>query len=655
MCGIAGFLGTSVPRAERLPLLRRMVAAIAHRGPDDQGFHLDDIGAGLGHARLSIIDLACGDQPMSNEDGTVWIAFNGEIFNYVELRADLIARGHVFRTHSDTEVIVHLYEEKGPGCVEALNGDFAFAIWDTRRRRLMLARDRMGVRPLFYSERGGSLFFGSEVKALLAAGIPAELDAVALDQIFTFWSPLAPRTAFRGVSELPPAHLLLAGPDGVSVRRYWRLDYPDASDERAVTAGEERRLRDALAELLVDATRIRLRADVPVGAYLSGGLDSSVVTAIMNELAPEQLRTYSVSFENGEFDEAPFQDEMVRALGTRHRSIRVGAADVAALFPAVVRHAERPILRTAPAPLLALSRLVHDDGLKVVLTGEGADEAFGGYDIFKEAKIRRFCARQPDSKFRPLLLKRLYPYMPRIQGQSQRYLEAFFGFRADDIDDPLFSHLPRFRTTAGGKAFFCAELRAELRGYDALAELRDGLPPEFARWHPLNQAQYLETAHLLPGYILSAQGDRVAMANAVEGRFPFLDHRVVEFGARIPPNLKLKGLREKHLLRESMKGRLPPSILERTKQPYRAPDADAFAAPGAPAYARDLLRPPAVEAGGVFDPKAVGKLAAKLHERGSLGTRESMALVGIMSTALWQEAFTAASHRACHEPVHALA
>ena len=655
MCGIAGFLGTSVPRAERLPLLRRMVAAIAHRGPDDQGFHLDDSGAGLGHARLSIIDLACGDQPMSNEDGTVWIAFNGEIFNYVELRADLIARGHVFRTHSDTEVIVHLYEEKGPGCVEALNGDFAFAIWDTRRRRLMLARDRMGVRPVFYTEQGGSLFFGSEVKALLAAGAPAELDPVALDQIFTFWSPLAPRTAFRGVSELPPAHLLLADARGVSVRRYWSLDYPDSSDQQAVTAGEERRLRDELAALLVDATRIRLRADVPVGAYLSGGLDSSVVTAIMNELAPDQLRTYSVSFESGEFDETPFQDEMVRALGTRHRSIRIGAADVAALFPAVVRHAERPILRTAPAPLLALSGLVHEDGLKVVLTGEGADEAFGGYDIFKEAKIRRFCARQPDSKFRPLLLKRLYPYMPRIQGQSQRYLEAFFGSRADDIHDPLFSHLPRFRTTAGGKAFFSAGLRTALRGYDALAELRDGLPPEFARWHPLNQGQYLETAHLLPGYILSAQGDRVAMANAVEGRFPFLDHRVVEFGARIPPSLKLKGLREKHLLRESMRWRLPPSILERTKQPYRAPDADAFAAPGAPAYAREMLRPPAVEAGGVFDPKAVGKLAAKLHERGSLGTREGMALVGIMSTALWQEAFTEGAHRDCNEPVHALA
>ncbi|MYZ49552.1 asparagine synthase (glutamine-hydrolyzing) [Propylenella binzhouense] len=639
MCGLAGFSGTSLPDAERRRVLGRMIGSIAHRGPDGQGFHVDAEGAALGHCRLSIIDIAGGDQPICNEDGTVWIAFNGEIFNYLELRADLLARGHVFRTHSDTEVIVHLYEERGPDCVEALNGDFAFAIWDGRARRLMLARDRMGVRPLFYAEHRGGLFFGSEAKALLAAGLPGEIDPVALDQIFTFWSPLPPRTIFRGINELPPAHLLLADDKGVSVRRYWSLDYPDAGEGSGASQSRERRLRDELAGLLADSTRIRLRADVPVGAYLSGGLDSSVITTLMKELVPERLRTYSVAFESGEFDESRFQDEMVQALGTTHKAVRIGAAEIGTMLPAVVRHAERPILRTAPAPLMALSRLVRDDGLKVVLTGEGADEALAGYDIFKEAKIRRFCAAQPDSARRSLLLKRLYPYLPRIQGQSQRYLETFFGFRADDAQDPLFSHLPRFRTTGGAKAFFSRSLRASLAGYDALADLREQLPAAFGSWHPLNQAQYLETAYLLPGYILSAQGDRMAMANGVEGRFPFLDHRLVEFAARIPPDLKLKVLREKHLLRESMKGRLPPSILNRTKQPYRAPDADAFAGPGAPAYAARLLDPAAIAGGGLFDPHAVAKLAAKHAGRGSLGTRESMALVGILTTALWQDAF----------------
>jgi asparagine synthase (glutamine-hydrolysing) len=334
---------------------------------------------------------------------------------------------------------------------------------------------------------------------------------------------------------------------------------------------------------------------------------------------------------------------MVRALGTEHSSLTCRAADIAESFPDVIRHGERPILRTAPAPLFMLSKLTRDSGFKVVLTGEGADEVFAGYDIFKEAKLRRFCARQPGSRLRPLLLRRLYPYLPALQGQSQKYLEAFFAVGAGDLADPLFSHLPRLRNTAAAKLFFSAEMRADLAGYDCLAELRDSLPADFTRWHPLNQTQYLETQHLLPGYILSSQGDRVAMAHAVEGRFPFLDHRVVEFAARIPPALKIRGLREKHVLREAMADLLPPAIGDRPKQPYRAPDALSFVSPAAPEYVADVLSGPALRATGCFEPRAVEKLVAKCRAGRIGGFRDNAAFVGILSTQLWHREFAPAA------------
>ena len=638
MCGIAGYFGNPGEAIPPRILLERMLGELRHRGPDGEGIHCGDE-AGLAHTRLSIIDLAAGAQPMSNDDGTIWITFNGEIFNYIELRDELIARGHKFRTSSDTEVIIRLYEAMGTACVERLNGDFAFAIWDASRRQLMLARDRMGVRPLFYTFHRNTLYFASEVKSLLQApGLTPELDPFALDQIFTFWFALAPRTIFKDILELPPAHVLIARPDHVETRRYWSLGFPDAAE-----AGGDARSETVIAEevraLLTDATRIRLRSDVPVGSYLSGGLDSSLVTALASQLAPDRLRTFSVRFDTPEYDETGFQLEMAEALGTEHSAIMCRPADIAASFPAVIRHAERPILRTAPAPLYLLSRLVREEGFKVVLTGEGADEVFGGYDIFKEAKLRRFCARQPDSRFRPRLFRRLYSYLPKLQAQSDAYLKAFFATDLDATDDPLFSHLPRFRTTAGAKQLFSADLKRALAGYDALDDLRAGLPDDFSRWHPLSQAQYLETAYLLPGYILSSQGDRVAMANAVEGRFPFLDHRVVEFAARIPPRLKLRGLKEKHILRKAAQDLLPPSIAERPKKPYRAPESESFFGATPEPYVERQLSAPVLARNGIFDLAAVGRLAAKSKAGRAGGFRDNAGMVGVMSTQLWVEEF----------------
>ena len=638
MCGIAGLFGRPVPSEPRKALVRRMVDAIVHWGPDDQGVFVRDRVA-LGHARLSIIDLAGGRQPMVDEAGEVAIAFNGEIFNYVELRDDLARRGVRFRTDSDTEVILRLYQQKGTACVDDLNGDFAFAIWDGRRNRLVLARDRMGVRPLYYAHtQDGQLCFASEVKALLRVpGVAAEADPVALDQVFTLWLPLPPRTMFKGVRELPPAHFLVATPERVEVSRYWRLDFPRRGEE--AEAADEDAVAEELRALLADATRIRLRADVPVGAYLSGGLDSSIVSTLARDLASARLRTFSVTFDSPEFDESGQQREMAAALGTEHQSVPCPASDIGAVFPEVIRHVERPILRTAPAPLFRLSGLVRRAGFKVVLTGEGADEILAGYDIFKEAKIRAFCARQPESRLRPLLFRRLYPYLPGLQAQSPAYLRAFFGMALDRAGDPLFSHLPRFATAARTKVFFSDGLRAALAGHDALEALRADLPAEFRHWDPQHQAQYLETAYLLPGYILSAQGDRVAMAHAVEGRFPFLDHRLAEFAARIPPRLKLKGLREKHILRRSMAERLPPAIGGRPKQPYRAPDSECFFGPRAPDYVDEVLSRAAVARAGYFDPPAVEKLVRKCRTTGAGGFRDNQALVGVLSTQLWHRAF----------------
>lgn len=640
MCGIAGFCGADLPADEAAALLRRMASAIAHRGPDGEGAYVGH-GVGLVHRRLSIIDLSGGGQPMSNADGTVWITYNGEIFNYLELRSELVSRGRHFRTSSDTEVLLHLYEENGPDFVSMLNGDFAFAIWDGRRQRMLLARDRMGVRPLFYSQHRGAFYFASEVKALLqVSGLRPELDPIALDQIFTLWTPIAPRTAFKGIAELAPGEAMLVKNGGSRTWRYWSLDFPDLGDE---DPRDERELGEELRALLEDAVSIRLRADVEVGSFLSGGLDSSIVSALGARMAASDFHTFSVTFADAEYDESAQQMMMAKALGTLHHSVACGADDIAGAFPSVVRHMEQPVLRTAPAPLYLLSGLIREQGLKVVLSGEGADEIFAGYDLFKEAGIRRFCGRQPPSQIRPRLFRKLYPYLPSLQQQTPEYLAAFFGI-GGDAQDPLASHRPRFRTTAGAKMFFSGDLRQTLLGYDATEELVAALPENSSRWHPLHLAQYIETRFLLPGYILSSQGDRMAMAHGVETRFPFLDHRLVEFAARVPARMKLRGLLEKRILRSAAADLLPPAIARRSKQPYRAPSSSAFRGPGA-SYVEELLQAGPVASAGLFNPQAVSKLMEKFSRGAVTGFRDNAALVGIISAQLWDREFLGDSRR----------
>ncbi len=640
MCGIAGFCGPDVTPDPARPTLERMIHTLAHRGPDGYGFHAEP-GVGLAHARLSIIDLATGDQPIHNPRRTVWTVFNGEIFNYVELRQALEAEGRRFYTQSDTEVIVHLYDRYGDGFVEHLNGQFAIALWDGERQRLVLARDRAGIRPLFHVQAQGRTWFGSEVKALLAV-LPqcAALDPLGLAQTLTYWAAAEPRTVYAGVESLPPGHLLSIEADGRRVlKRYWDWTFPPAADTAPARATLSVDAAVAeLRELLVDAVRLQLRADVPVGAYLSGGLDSSGIVALIRGFTDTPVRTFSVAFEDGEFDESEHQAEMVRHLGTDHTTLRCGRRDIGEAFPRLVRHAETPVLRTAPVPLMLLAGSVRAHGYKVVLTGEGADEVFGGYDLFKEAKVRRFWARQPDSRLRPRLLERLYGYLRNSPVQNAAFAQSFFGQGMEHIDRPIFAHVPRWNTSMRALSMLAPELRAHLNDWDPLRDYEAQLPSDILAWSGLARDQYVEAKLLLAGYLLSSQGDRVAMANSIEGRFPYLDHRLIEFANRLPPSYKIRGMTEKYLLRRALADLLPEGIVRRTKQPYRAPDSQSFFFDGKPLpYVAALFAPDHLRASGLFDPAAVGRLYAKCLAGRATGFADNQAFVGVLSTLLVQQ------------------
>ena len=637
MCGIAGFINLKGSHTPERQELERMIHAVNHRGPDGYGFYCDEA-VGLAHARLSIIDLEGGDQPIRNEDGGVQVVFNGEIFNYLELRRELEKLGHQFYTHSDTEVIVHLYEEYGQKFVDYLNGQFAIALWDSKAQQLILVRDRVGIRPLFFTHVNDRLYFASEIKALLCSpSIDRSLDVDALGQIFTYWAPLPPNSIFKGISSLPPGHMMVVRKGEISQQSYWDWKFPT---ERILVNSTAEELAEELRDLLIDSVRLQLQADVPVGAYLSGGLDSSVITSLIKNYTDVPLRTFSVAFEDDEFDESGYQKELMDYLDTMHTQVLCRKTDIGEAFPRVVWHTESAILRTAPTPLMLLSSTVRSAGYKVVLTGEGADEVFGGYDLFKEAKIRRFWARQPDSKIRPLILQRLYPYLKHSPIFNDAYAKRFFQQGLDSIDESYFSHVPRWLTTSRAKQFFNPEVTDHLKGVDYFRSIESILPDAISRWQPLNRDQYIEAHTLMSGYLLNSQGDRVAMANSIEGRFPFLDHRVIEFANLLPARYKIMGTNEKYLLKRAMKGLIPESIRKRTKQPYRAPDSQSFFINGkTPAYIVELLSENSLKEAGYFNPLAVAKLMKKCKAGRAIGFGDNMAFVGILSTMLLHELF----------------
>lgn len=647
MCGIAGIVGLSANAASPgREALVRMASALYHRGPDEFGVYRDDR-AGLAHSRLSIIDLATGQQPMADEGDATWIVFNGEIFNYVELREELVALGHRFRTRSDTEVIIHAYRAWGDAAFERFNGQWAVALWDSAVRRLVLSRDRVGICPLHLCEYAGHLYFASEVKAIFAANadIPRAFDPIGISQTFTFWTIVPPQGVFRGVTELEPGHVRTYENGTVHDRAYWTSNYPVHGDAHSRFHGS---LDDAVSEVrraIENATSLRmLRADVPVGSYLSGGLDSSLVAALGRRFAGDRFQTFSLRFDDAEYDETEYQRLMVSMLGSEHHEVVVSRSDIANVFPDVIYHTERPILRTAPAPLFLLSKLVREHGVKVVLTGEGADEMFAGYDIFREGKVRRFWGRQPASAWRHRLLERLYPYLARSPVSQQAMARQFFGRNITAHRHPGFAHDTRWHTTGALKRLLSRDVQDAASDRDVIKEFLDDVHIDFPQWSHLAQDQHIEIRTLLSGYLLSSQGDRMLMAHSVEGRFPFLDKDVVALADSLPAAHKLRVLDEKHVVKRAAADVVPREILARKKQPYRAPDALSFVAKGAPDYIDEVLSETALKDANVFEPQAVIQLLRKCRARGSEGqfsNTDNMALVGALSTQLLHRQFIA--------------
>ena len=629
MCGIAG-IARRFPTGVSVASLGRMAASIRHRGPDGYGFYVGQR-VGFAHVRLSIVDIVGGAQPLTNEDGQIVVTYNGEIYNHPELRRELEQKGHIFRTRCDTEILVHAYEEWGVNLLKRLNGQFAFAIYDRSTETVFIARDRFGVRPLFYAQRNGEFYFGSEIKAILASGeVEASLDRRGIDEVFTFWAARPPRTPFAGIASLEPGTYGILKDGALWLHRYYELDYPEAGTEPVDVI-------EQLDEIMLRSVGMRLRADVPVGAYVSGGLDSSITASLAASASPHTLRSFSITFDDPRFDESEFQREVAADVGSIHAIAAITHGSIAQSFPEVLWHTETPLLRTAPVPMYHLAKLTRDSGIKVVLTGEGADELFLGYDLFKEVSVRRFCLRRPSSLGRQRLLDRLYPEL-MAQGRGVEFWRRFF-LEAGSTSDPLFSHLPRFLLSARAKEFYAPELKSGLGEIDVLGELRGSLPVRYFGWSSLNQAAYLEMTTLLAPYLLSSQGDRMAMAHGVEGRFPFLDHRLFEFAAALPSGSRLRGLREKEILRRWASRILPLRIKERRKQPYRAPDAPSFFGPDAPEWVADHLTADALRRVGVFSPTSVGGLVRRCRAGLVTGFRENQALVGVLSTQLWHHQF----------------
>jgi asparagine synthase (glutamine-hydrolysing) len=638
MCGICGIANIKDPLPPDVKLLTRMMGRLRHRGPDSSGYYRDTEVA-LGHTRLAIIDLETGAQPLSNEDESIWITFNGEIFNYVELTAELYKRGHSFKTKSDTEVIVHAYEEWGTSCFERFNGQWALALWDRKKHRVILSRDRHGIRPLYYTKCNNRFLFASEIKALFAdIRVERKLDPAGLAEIFTFWSPIAPRTAFEGIEELRPGHFAILGDGQIQSKPYWSTSFPQAGRETPLSEIEN---ADLLRHCLIDSSQLRFtRSDVPVGAYLSGGIDSSITSAIVSNYTEAPLRTFSIRFTDSEFDEGVYQREMVNRLGADHRDVEVSNEAIGNVFPDVIWHAERPVLRTAPAPLFLLSKLVRESGYKVVVTGEGADEVLAGYDIYREARARLFLAQNLASTKRGKIILCLYPWMARSPQQVPAFAGAFFG-KGLDPSDPGFSHRPRWDAASSMKLMFNPDLWQEIEKTNVVEDLLSTLPDNHNTWNPLCRAQWLEMITLLSGYILSAQGDRMLMAHSVEGRFPFLDCNLVDFANQLPARHKLLALDEKHLLKIAFNDLIPKSIIKRPKQPYRAPDAASFFSGNNSDWVDELTNESRLRRADIFVPDAVARLTAKcrLVKGLKMSNTDNMRIVGILSTMLVHHQF----------------
>lgn len=620
MCGITGIYSFDPNRSVDPRLLDDMLHIIRHRGPDDQGVFFDGPLA-MGMRRLSIIDLAGGQQPVFNETGDVAVVFNGEIYNYRELMVLLQQRGHVFRSVSDTEAIVHAYEEWGDECLQRLRGMFAFAIWDARRRRLLVARDRLGIKPLYYTEAGGDLVFGSEIKSiLLHPAVEPRLDMQALGYFLRLKYVPAPWTMFQNIRSLMPGHLLVCDGQGVQVRQYWDLSF-QTKDDRC----SDQEYAEQLEALLRESVRLHLRSDVPFGAFLSGGLDSSTVVALMSQMLDEPVKTFSVGFAGVEGDELPYARAVARQFATDHHEILARPADFVDLAEQVVWHLDQPIADQALMATYLVSKLARRH-VKMVLTGEGGDELFAGY------------ARYSGERFAPLV-----GWMPsqartaaRAVGMQlpglRRAKIALFALSQRDEVSRLANWFPLFnRETAA--AVHSAALRQILDGEATEQLIGQYLGATDARGS-VNRMLFVDTKLWLPDYLL-LRGDKLTMAASIEARVPLLDHKLVEFAASLPPHLKIRGMTRKYLLKRVSRSWLGPEIVHRKKQGFPIPIATWFRTE-LRSLVRDMLAPDTVRRRGLFDPNFVQRLIAE-HEAGLAD--HAILLWGLMSVEIWHRVF----------------
>ncbi len=625
MCGICGIAWSDATRPVSAETLKRMSDSLRHRGPDSEGF-LAAPGIGLGFRRLSIVDLKTGDQPIPNEDGSINVICNGEIYNHVELRRQLIAAGHRFATASDVEVIVHLYEEHGLDFVSRLRGMFALALWDARRRRLVLARDRLGIKPLHYAITADGLFFGSEQKAILASGaIEPRADIQSLQQLLSYGRIVAPRTIVSDIRRLPAGHTLTWSDGHADIRQYWEAMFP-ARDEYDRSVSEQD-WADGLRDKLTESVRIHLRSDVPVGAWLSAGIDSSAVTALMSRLIAAPVQTFSLRFEDPRFDE--FRDQKglddYPEYGLAGHRIICRHADMQRL-PKAIWHAEDLLLGAVGVgqQIVAEATAQH---VKVVLTGEGSDEILGGYSWYPNLRLLDPVFLLPRSA------RRLIARLPAIQRRWPGAAATIAGPR--DMNFERFSRsITHLRGRPPGSEVLSAGIEAELRRQDDGTADAAPPPPGFETWHPFARMQYFDIKHRMgDGVVLGL--DRASMAYSVEARVPFLDHELVEFCARIPPRVKMKWLREKHILRRAMEGVLPPDIVNRKKRGLQVPMDTWLRAP-LPEFAAERLSGPALTQSGYFDP---GKVAALLRRHRAGGENFGQILSVVLGVQVWDDLF----------------
>lgn len=641
MCGIAGIIDLSGFRAVPEGAVQAMSRALTHRGPDEEGFlHLP--GITMASRRLSIVGLADGQQPMSNENKDVFVVFNGELFDHRERRADLEKRGHRLHTHCDTEIIPHLWEEQHEGMFEQLRGQFAIALWDTRQRRLTLGRDRFGISPLYWSRQGDWLLFASEIKGLLASGmITPKADLRGIDHIFTFAAMPGPVTCFEGVELLPAGHFLQITPGDksglkalVSERAFWEMDFPNQGDEDS--DDDPKRVVDEFEQVLLNAVEKRLRADVPVGAYLSGGLDSSMIVAMASRIKGPAINTYTIRVDDPALDELSAANLSARHIGTKPPIVEdFRPGDAIDTYPELIRAAEAPVIDTSCAALLKLARKVHECGQKVVLTGEGADEWLAGYPWYKIAKVLGALDAIPgvrlSDKARRAFLR--LSKVPQYPTEYRQGLEAAVGGPNAWIDSYGVLALSKLR-------FYAAPMRELLQQQTPWAGL--GINLERAKhWHPLNRGLWVGARVTLAGHLLQAKGDRVSMHSSVEVRYPFLDEDVFDFTAKLNPRWKLRGFRDKHLLRLVAERWLPPQIYNRRKVIFRAP-LDSFHMDPEPKYVGELLSDESLRRTRYFDIAEVShwRKAFRQMRPGSLPRLSiEMGLAAVVATQLWHHTF----------------